>query len=89
MPLFGFMRRAIGTAGRGCWPPLSERSGSALDGWADDHGVQMYFIDPGKPTQNAYCCATNKVRFVLPHPRMLLSDHVVASAKCSRGSLLL
>ena len=26
---------------------------------------------------------------VLPHPRMLLSDHVVASAKCSRGSLLL
>ena len=28
--------------------------GNALDGWADDHGVQVYFIDPGKPTQNAY-----------------------------------
>ncbi len=28
--------------------------GRALDGWADDPGVQLYFIDPGKPTQNAY-----------------------------------
>ncbi|NOX40010.1 MAG: transposase [Alphaproteobacteria bacterium] len=31
-----------------------EFRGRALDGWADDHGVQLYFIDPGKPTQNAY-----------------------------------
>ena len=31
-----------------------ELRGRALDGWADDHGVQLYFIDPGKPTQNAY-----------------------------------
>ncbi|MCB1363198.1 MAG: IS3 family transposase, partial [Rhodobacteraceae bacterium] len=30
-----------------------ELRGRALDGWADDHGVQLYFIDPGKPTQNA------------------------------------
>ena len=29
-----------------------ELRGRALDGWADDHGV-LYFIDPGKPTQNA------------------------------------
>ena len=29
-----------------------ELRGRALDGWADDHGVQLYFIDPGKPTQN-------------------------------------
>ena len=25
----------------------------ALDGWADDHGVPLYFIDPSKPTQSA------------------------------------
>ncbi len=31
-----------------------EFRGRALDGWADDHGVQLYFIDPGKPTQNPY-----------------------------------
>mgnify|MGYP000067067794 FL=1 len=31
-----------------------ELRGRALDGWADDHGVQLYFIDPGKPTRNAY-----------------------------------
>ncbi len=31
-----------------------ELRGRALDGWAHDHGVQLYFIDPGKPTQNAY-----------------------------------
>ena len=28
--------------------------GRALDGWADNHGVQLCFIDPGKPTQNAH-----------------------------------
>ena len=27
-----------------------ELRGRALDGWAHDHGVQLYFIDPGKPT---------------------------------------
>jgi putative transposase len=31
-----------------------ELRGRALDGWAHDHGVKLYFIDPGKPTQNAY-----------------------------------
>ena len=29
-----------------------ELRGRALDGWADDHGVQLYFIDPGKPTRD-------------------------------------
>ena len=31
-----------------------ELRGRILDGWAHDNGVQLYFIDPGKPTQNAY-----------------------------------
>ena len=31
-----------------------ELRGRTLDAWADDNGVQLYFIDPGKPTQNAY-----------------------------------
>ena len=31
-----------------------ELRGRALDGWAYNHGVEFYFIDPGKPTQNAY-----------------------------------
>lgn len=31
-----------------------ELRGRALDRWADDKGVQLYFIDPGKPTLNAY-----------------------------------
>jgi putative transposase len=25
-----------------------------VDGWADDQGVQLYFIDSGQPIQNAY-----------------------------------
>jgi len=31
-----------------------ELRGRALGRWADDHGVHLRFIDPGKPTQNAY-----------------------------------
>jgi putative transposase len=31
-----------------------EFTGQALDTWADQHGVQLDFIDPGKPTQNGY-----------------------------------
>lgn len=30
-----------------------ELRGRALDAWADDNGVQPYFIDPGKPARNA------------------------------------
>jgi len=31
-----------------------EFTGTALDAWANQHGVQLHFIDPGKPTQNSY-----------------------------------
>lgn len=32
----------------------SEFTGRALDKWAYEHKVQLHFIDPGKPIQNAY-----------------------------------
>lgn len=31
-----------------------ELRGRALEAWASDNHVELYFIDPGKPTQNAY-----------------------------------
>ena len=31
-----------------------EFTGQALDEWAYQHGVRLHFIEPGKPTQNAY-----------------------------------
>jgi putative transposase len=31
-----------------------EFSGMALDAWAGQHGVQLHFIQPGKPVQNAF-----------------------------------
>ena len=31
-----------------------EFTGRALDEWAYRHGVRLHFIEPGKPTQNAY-----------------------------------
>ncbi len=31
-----------------------ELRGRAMERWASDHRVELYFIDPGKPTQNAY-----------------------------------
>jgi len=31
-----------------------EFSGTALDAWASQHGVQLHFLQPGKPAQNAF-----------------------------------
>jgi putative transposase len=31
-----------------------EFAGTALDAWAAQHGVQLHFIQPGKPVQNAF-----------------------------------
>jgi putative transposase len=31
-----------------------EFAGTALDAWADQHGVRLHFIQPGKPVQNAF-----------------------------------
>jgi len=37
-------------------PELRSR---AMEAWAGDHGVRLCFIDPGKPTQNAYIESLN------------------------------
>lgn len=36
-----------------------EFAGNALDAWAYRTGVKLDFIQPGKPTQNAYCESFN------------------------------
>jgi len=37
----------------------SEFAGNAMDAWAYRMGVKLDFIQPGKPTQNAYCESFN------------------------------
>jgi len=37
----------------------SEFRSQAMAKWASDHGVLLHFIEPGKPTQNAYCESFN------------------------------
>ena len=36
-----------------------EFRGLAMDQWAYRHGIQLLFIEPGKPVQNAYCESFN------------------------------
>lgn len=36
-----------------------EFTGRALDQWASQHGVRLHFIQPGKPTQNAFIESLN------------------------------
>ncbi len=31
-----------------------EHIATALERWADEHGVEVLFVEPGKPTQNAF-----------------------------------
>jgi putative transposase len=31
-----------------------EHVAGALERWATEHGVELLFIEPGKPTQNAF-----------------------------------
>lgn len=35
-----------------------EFAGTVLDAWASQHGVQLHFIQPGKPVQNAFLKAS-------------------------------
>ena len=37
----------------------SEFRSKVMAKWASDHGVLLHFIEPGKPTQNAYCESFN------------------------------
>ena len=45
---------------RGCYPDKMrldngpELTGSVMAAWAEEHGVELEFIQPGKPTQNSY-----------------------------------
>ena len=45
---------------RGCYPERirndngPELSGSLIATWAEEHGIVLDFIKPGKPTQNSY-----------------------------------
>ncbi len=75
-----------------------ELRGRALDGWADDHGVQLYFIDPGKPTQNAYIesfngrfrdeCLNMNLFTALAEAQRIIEDWRVDYNKCRPHSSL-
>ncbi|HEY9085422.1 MAG TPA: IS3 family transposase [Candidatus Tyrphobacter sp.] len=46
-----------------------EHIATALERWADEHGVELLFIEPGKPTQNAFIESFNaRVRDELLNP---------------------
>ncbi|MTJ92923.1 MAG: transposase family protein [Desulfovibrio sp.] len=55
-----------------------EFSGDALDSWAFEHGVQIEFTRPGKPTDNGHII--NKIRRIGIIPMRRSSVHLYASS---------
>ncbi len=61
-----------------------ELAGATLDRWAAEHGVELRFIDPGKPVQNAIVesfngrlrdeCLNEQWFLSLPDARRLIED---------------
>jgi putative transposase len=59
-----------------------ELRGQALDQWAYDHGVQLQFIEPGKPIQNAHIESFNaRLR------EECLNEHVFVSLNDARSKI--
>ena len=62
----------------------SEFSGNDMDRWACENGVQLHFIRPGKPTENAYIesfngrvrdeCLNSNMFYTLEQARKTISE---------------
>jgi hypothetical protein len=64
-----------------------ELRGQVLDQWAYDHGVQLRFIEPGKPIQNAFIESFNaRLREECLNQRVL-SHSTMHAAKSNNGGL--
>ena len=59
-----------------------ELRGQALGQWAYDHGVQLQFIEPGKPIQNAHIESFNARR-----REECLNEHVFVSLNDARRKI--
>lgn len=44
----------MGAAPRFCMYHGPEHIATTLECWADEHGVELLFVEPGRPTQNAF-----------------------------------
>jgi putative transposase len=53
-----------------------QRIASALEQWAPEHTVELLFIQPGKPTHNAFITSFNpRVRYGLMNATSRPHDH--------------